>query len=134
MSFVRLVQPVLDRQCGTCHDGTEGPGKSDLVLVDDGRGEFSAAYDNLKPYVRWYEWGGASISQIATRPGECGADASPLMAILEDENHGKVQWVEEDRRRLMLWLDANAPFYGTYESEARLAQRQGKVVPVPLVQ
>jgi len=82
--------------------------------------------------LRWYEWGGASISQIATRPGQIGADASRLMAVLEDENHRQeVRLSDSDRRNLYLWLDANVPFYGTYNREEQLAQRDGKLVPPP---
>ena len=48
---------------------------------------FSASYENLRPLVRWYEWGGKSIAQIATPPGRGGADESPLWKVLDDANH-----------------------------------------------
>ena len=86
-SFPLLVQPVLDRHCVRCHDGQEGPGKSKLALTGEPAKSFSRSYDNLKPYLRWYEWGGASISQIATHPGHIGADESPLTRILDDATH-----------------------------------------------
>ena len=70
MSFPRLVQPVLDRHCVRCHDGTPGARRSELVLTGERTKTFTRAYDNLKPFVRWYEWGKASISQIASRRGE----------------------------------------------------------------
>ena len=68
-SYVRLVQPVLDRHCVACHDGRPGPGKSRLALTGQPLGKFTQSYENLRPYVRWYEWGSNSIGQIATRPG-----------------------------------------------------------------
>ena len=93
-------------------------------MTGESVGDFSRSYQNLKPYLRWYEWGAASISQIATRPGHMGADESPLTAILNDSTHGRsIQWNDVDRRRLYLWLDANVPFYGTYDRAAQLAQR-----------
>lgn len=129
-SFPCLVQPVLDRNCVRCHDGQEGPGRSKLALTGETMKNFSRAYLSLKPYLRWYEWGGASISQIATHPGRIGADESPLTKILEDANHAtKVNLSEADRRRLYLWLDANVPFYGTYSHDEQLAQRQGQAIP-----
>jgi hypothetical protein len=134
MNFARLVQPVLDRHCVSCHDGETGEGRSHPELTDHPRGEFSRAYENLKEFVRWYEWGGASISQIATRPGECGADASPLTQILGDAAHAGLNLPDSDHRRLMLWLDANAPFYGTYDRVSQLAQRRGETVPPPALQ
>lgn len=134
-SFPLLVQPVLDRHCVPCHDGQEGPGKSRLSLAPDPASTFSRSYENLKPYLRWYEWGGASISQIATQPGQMGADASPLTAILKDATHlAEVRWSDAERRRIYLWLDANAPFYGTYSREEQLAQRAGKAVAAPRFQ
>ncbi len=132
LSYPLLVQPVLDRRCVRCHDGQEGPGKSKLALTGDTAKKFSRSYENLKPYLRWYEWGGASISQIATHPGHIGADESPLARILDDATHQpEVRLTDTDRRSLHLWLDANVPFYGTYTREEQLAQRRGESLPPP---
>jgi hypothetical protein len=134
-SFPLLVQPVLDRNCVRCHDGREGPGKSRLALGSEPADRFSRAYVSLQPFLRWYEWGGASITQIATHPGRIGADESPLTRILDDANHGsKITLPDSDRRRLLLWLDANVPFYGTYSKEEQLAQRAGWPVDPPAFQ
>jgi hypothetical protein len=134
MSFPRLVQPVLDRHCAGCHDGSDKPGQSRLALTGEPTKQFTRSYDNLKKFVRWYEWGGASISQIASRPGQAGADASPLTKILNDATHAPIGLPLDDRRRIYLWLDANAPFFGTYEKAAHMAQRSGEVVPPPRAQ
>ena len=135
MSYPLLVQPVLDRHCVRCHDGQEGMGKSKLALTSNSTKGFSRSYQNLKPFLRWYEWGGVSISQIATHPGRIGADESPLTKILEDATHQpELKWTDAERRRIYLWLDANAPFYGTYSHEEQLAQREGRAVPPPVSQ
>jgi hypothetical protein len=132
LSFPLLVQPVLDDHCVHCHDGREGEGKSKLALTREPAKGFSRSYVSLRPYLRWYEWGGASISQIATYPGRIGADESPLARILEDDTHGpELHWSEAERGRIYLWLDANVPFYGTYNPEEQLAQRQGQSLPPP---
>lgn len=134
-SFPLLVQPVLDRHCVRCHDGQEGPGKSTLSLAGEEAKQFTRSYQNLKPFLRWYEWGGASISQIATHPGQAGADASRLTAILDDATHRSgLQWTDFERRQILLWLDANVPFYGTYSHAEQLAQRQGEPIPAPRFQ
>ncbi|OHB84604.1 MAG: hypothetical protein A2V98_26365 [Planctomycetes bacterium RBG_16_64_12] len=134
-SYPRLVQPVLDRHCVRCHDGTEGPAKSPLVLTGEPAGPFTRSYESLKPYVRWYEWGGASIRPITTKPGQTGADESPLAKILGDPTHAEhVDLSEADRRRVYLWLDGNAPFYGTYDEPSQLAQRNGEAVLPPKLQ
>jgi len=134
-SFPLLVQPILDKNCVSCHDGKPGSNKSELALTSEPAGEFTKSYENLKSYVKWYEWGGASIEPIITRPGKIGADVSPLTKILSDDVHGKsVKLADDELRRLYIWLDGNVPFYGTYESETRLAQKNGVSVPPPLLQ
>jgi hypothetical protein len=134
-SYPRLVQPVLDKQCVRCHDGTEGEGKGKSVLTGDPAGAFSRSYESLKPHLRWYEWGGKSISQAVTKPGRQGADASPLTRILGDELHTReAKLTGEDRLRLILWMDGNVPFYGTYGKEEQAAQKRGEAVPPPAVQ
>ncbi len=135
MGFARLVQPVLDRNCVRCHDGSEGEDKSPLVLTGKPQGDFTQSYENLRPFVRWYEWGDQSISAVTTWPGRIGTDASPLMKILEDAHHGsKLNLTREDRNRIRVWLDGNAPFYGAYDEKAREAQKRGEAIDPPEVQ
>ena len=134
-SYPRLIQPVLQRHCVRCHDGTQGPQKSPLLLTGQPVDTFSQSYQSLRPYVRWYEWGGASITPTVTRPGHCGADESPLTKILDDPTHAKhVKLPDADRRRIYIWLDGNVPFYGTYRQEAQRAQLAGQAVPPPELQ
>jgi len=106
MSYPKLVQPVLDKHCLECHPAWNGE-------LEHG---FSVSYNRLERHVRFYEWGDRSVSQITTKPGECGADMSPLTQILKDEYHKEIfsKMPEEDKHRIYLWLDANVPFYGTY--------------------
>jgi hypothetical protein len=109
--------------------------KSRLVLTGNTAGHFYKSYESLREFVRWYEWGGESITQIVTRPGRIGADQSPLLKILEDPIHKKhVHMSKDERQRIYIWLDANVPFYGTYEPEQQLAQKNGQVVLPPSIQ
>lgn len=132
--FTRLVQPILDRNCVSCHDGTKeiGHGKTDLRGTPTER--FSVSYENLRPFVRWYEWGGSSIQQTVTLPAQCGADMSPLTKILEDEHHRSIGWTDEEKRTIYLWLDSNVPFYGVFDSEDQRRQQLGEAVGVPKLQ
>lgn len=130
--YPRLVQPVLDRHCVRCHDGSTGPEKSNLVLTGEPDGNkalaWSKSYVNLKPYL------GLAMLTVS-RPGEATADRSKLAAILTGEKHGKyVKVPDRDLRILYLWLDANAPFCGTYEEEDLHAQKLGQAVPPPRLQ
>ena len=134
-SYIRLVQPVLDKHCVQCHDGKAGDIKSGLVLTGEPTETFNKSYESLRPYVRWYEWGGSSITQIVTRPGRIGADESPLLKILEDPTHSEnVNLEKEERERLYIWLDGNVPFYGTYDEQQQLAQKNGQAIPPPRIQ
>ena len=133
-NYPRLVQPILDKSCVCCHDGSEGENKSKLVLTGELVGPFNRSYESLRPFARWYEWGSASINQIVTIPGRMGADESPLTAVLDDETHRRIDLSEAERRRLYLWLDSSAPFYGAYSPEEQLAQQQGKAMAVPELQ
>jgi hypothetical protein len=135
LSYPRLIQPVLDRHCLRCHDGTAEAGKSAVALGGEPAGTFTRSYENLRPYVRWHEWGGKSITQTVTRPGHCGADESPLTGILDDAHHRPhLDLPPADLRRIYVWLDANAPFFGTYRKDAQAKQRAGLVVSPPKLQ
>ena len=134
-SYPRLVQPILDKHCLRCHDGSKGDNKSLLVLAGEASGHFTLSYENLKPFIKWYEWGGASFEPIVTRPGNSGADISPLTKILDDPLHTEsVQLSTDESRRLILWLDGNVPFYGTYGVQEQHAQHEGRAVPAPVLQ
>ncbi len=137
-SYPRLVQPVLDRHCVRCHDGTAGDGKSKLVLTGEPDGTFTRSYNNLKPFLRWFEWGGASLAAAVTVPGRIGADESRLSKVLADATHatnpGAPGLTAEDRERLNIWLDGNVPFYGTYNAIDLQRQQSGEAVRPPTVQ
>lgn len=135
LSYPRLVQPVLDRHCLDCHGGRADPKPHEPLLTSEATGPFTRSYQSLVPYVRWHEWGEKSITQTVTRPGYCGADQSPLVATLGDDNHRPhVNLPEADLRRIYLWLDANVPFYGVYRKDAQAEQRLGKAVAPPQLQ
>lgn len=134
-SFPRLVQPILDQHCVRCHDGRQGDDKSEIVLTDEPTRQFVRSYESLGPFVRWYEWGGASIEPIVTRPGRIGADVSPLTRIITDPLHSEhVELTDGELRRLYIWLDGNVPFYGAYGVEEQVAQQNGKSVSPPILQ
>ena len=129
--YPRLVQPVLDRHCVRCHDGSSGPDKSPLVLTGEPapKSPFSRSYESLKPHVRW-----PSYDAAATRPGQAGADLSPLSALLTGEKHRKyVEVPDEDLRDLTFGWMPTCP--STEPTKRNLvAQRLGQAVPPPPLQ
>ena len=135
MSFPLLVQPILDRQCVSCHDGTEGEGKSPLALTSKPTETFTQSYESLREYVRWFEYGGKTLYENVTIPGRLPAKAGRLLSILDDKTHaGAVKLTDAERRKLYIWLDGNAPFYGSYEDGPRQAQLEGKAIDPPALQ
>lgn len=128
-SYTRLVQPILDRKCVSCHTTDAQP-----VLTGQPKETFSESYENLRPYARWYEWGNDSISVIVSRPGEMPSDMSPLPGILTDANHANIGLTDDEWRNIYLWLDANGAFYGAYSDIERTAQQNGEAIPPPALQ
>ncbi len=127
-SYVRLVQPVLDRNCVGCH--TEKKALDLTGAVDGGHG-WTRSYNNLAAkYGFYFHVGNGSINSgvhggSRTIPGQFGAKASGLMKYLGKEHYG-VKLSGEDFHRMTLWLDSNSEFYGSYEDTA--AQSRGEVV------
>ena len=124
-SYVRLVQPVLDNHCVKCHNGENG--SLDLCghIEDNG---FARSYNQLaKDYGFYYDvWNGSfEVNGARSYPGKVGAKASKLMARLDASLCGE-GLSDEDRRRIIVWLDANTEFYGAYENI--LAQQRGEIV------
>ncbi|MBR2585697.1 MAG: hypothetical protein IKE64_09750 [Thermoguttaceae bacterium] len=135
--YPRLVQPILDRRCVSCHDGKENAAKPDLRGLD--KEQFSISYDSLRPYVRYFDWGSnfdptgrGGLSRIVSFPGKCAADEAPLTAVLADDNHReKTGLTDEELRTIYLWLDSNCQFYGTAIPEDMERQKLGEAVPCP---
>ena len=138
--FEREVQPVLDRYCVSCHDGSQtevadlrseadGGTASAMAIgyvprlpdemrrATGGRLKYSPAYDVLVHYIRRV---GIEDDVSLLAPGEYHADTSELVQMLQKGHHG----VELDREawdRIITWIDLNGPCHGTW----------GDVYPVP---
>jgi hypothetical protein len=135
-SYVRLVQPVLDRHCVACHAQKKAidlSGAQPQQSPDPKRRSmeaFTQSYVNLAPkYGFWFD----SVIGCSTGPrggsrtaaGKFGASASPLLSLLDKGHHG-VKLPPEDLHRLTLWLDCNSDFLGAYHNVE--AQLRGEIV------
>jgi mono/diheme cytochrome c family protein len=105
-----LVQPVLDRQCVSCHQpGKEGakwdltPGKSHETLTSYGT-------PSLRDRVTQDYKEGRSVA------GRCAARTSPLWPVI-DANHYDVKIAGEDRQRLITWMDAYGQVRGSFDAQ-----------------
>jgi hypothetical protein len=111
-SFLREVQPVLDKYCIGCHDGTE----PDRPRFDKTDGRFPESYNNLHPFVR--RNGPEGDYNILT-PLEFHADTSDLIQLLR-KGHYNVKLDEEAWDRLITWIDLNVPAHGTWREAGKI--------------
>mgnify|MGYP005834032231 CR=1 FL=1 len=134
-SYPREVQPVIDKYCISCHDGTtritsRGLGNprevappdlrgdrklTDFKLVTPGNGggnagRFSVGYAELSRYVRR---NGIEGDYHLLTPLEFHADTTELVQLLRKGHHG-VSLDAEAWDRLVTWIDLNAPYHGTW--------------------
>jgi len=136
-SYPRLVQPVLDKNCVTCHKKEEKAPRLDAEpMVYKTRGwmnkttTYYASYISLAPNFGFYDYGGKNFNDpkwYRTTPGEFGAMGSKLYQMLK-KGHHDVKLSEEDMHRITVWLDSCSIFYGVYEKEGGQAQLRGEVV------
>ncbi|HLB73080.1 MAG TPA: hypothetical protein VJJ98_03595, partial [Sedimentisphaerales bacterium] len=127
-NYVRLVQPVLERNCVACHQEKK---VLDLRGVIEGNNGWTRSYNNLaENYGFYFHVSNGSINEgvhggSRTLPGKFGAKAAALLSYM-DERHYGVNLPDEDFHRLTLWLDCNSEFYGSYENT--LTQARGQIV------
>jgi hypothetical protein len=148
-SFAREVQPVLEKYCVSCHDGTTADdgtalcdlrakqgvvwayrhGSPDLVRCENTpleelakrySGLFQPSYIELRKQIRV---GGLESDLHLLPPMEFHADTSRLVQMLKNGHHG-VQLNAEAWDRLITWIDLNAPCHGTWSEFTRIAGNQ----------
>ena len=107
--FPRDVQPVLDRSCVKCHN----PDKrcANVDLSGDHGVMFSMAYYSLVAHNQVLD--GRNDAKSDWPPYERGSGGSPLMEKISGRHHGATV-TPRDRKVIMQWLDASAPYPGTY--------------------
>jgi hypothetical protein len=128
-SYPRLVQPVLDKHCVTCHEKNSdtAPDLSRKVVAK-GRNKFYQSYFSLAPDYGFWNYG----ESLRTIPGKFGARASKLYPMLL-KGHNDLELPPEDLHRIAVWLDACSIFYGVYEEEGGWAQLRGEIA-IPTLQ
>ncbi len=119
-SFVREVQPVLDKFCVGCHDGAQKgrPDFSDpkIIATSGGIAPLPKSYTELHPYVRR---NGPEGDYHVLTPLEFHADTSLLVQILR-KGHHNVKLDAEGWDRLVTWIDLNVPAYGAFSEGHRI--------------
>ncbi|HUS71557.1 MAG TPA: SUMF1/EgtB/PvdO family nonheme iron enzyme [Sedimentisphaerales bacterium] len=138
-SFRREVQPVLDKYCISCHNGSKredgqeiadlrgdqgkfiayknGKPKANVIygvpreeLVKKYGGVFEPSYITLRSFVRV---GGLESDLRLLAPGEFHAETTELVQMLMKGHYG-VELDAEAWERITIWIDLNAPCHGTW--------------------
>ena len=113
------VQPILDRHCIRCHGGAEPKGKLDLT------GEptvlFCRSYESfiLKGLINHIDVDPRDAFIPAEPPLTFGSHRSRLIEKVR-AGHQDVRLDRDEFIRLVTWIDANAPYYGTYEGKRNI--------------
>lgn len=128
-SYVRLVQPVLDKHCVRCHNADKPNG---IVLTGEKDGAFTKSYNQLRPYVVYSAWWNPNNNLEPLTPVKgVGTFASRLTQYIEG-GHENVQLTPEERERLYIWMDgANSLFYGTFNYADQKRQQDGELIEGP---
>jgi len=118
ISFLRDVQPILDRHCASCHSGLQPAGGLDFFAGLTSHDPRVAGYGYNRAYETIVEKELVSISKVRaqdasiTPPLAYGSRKSKLVHALGDRTHAdKVRLNEDERLRLTMWIDANAPYH-----------------------
>ena len=137
ISYLKHVQPVLDRYCGECHQG-QGEARKDYDLtLRPGRGAFSEPYLTLVGYAAY-----SGEANDRTNPGIAGAlkaenfdqsdpasyvtfrpmkylsYTSKLIELASSGGHYGVKLDATSLQQLIAWVDANCPYRGDEEIRA----------------
>jgi hypothetical protein len=126
-SFAKVVQPVLDKHCVRCHDGSKEKGKAydlrgkEMVRAptrhdrDQGPQHMvSVSFLNLLERVSYVRVGNYQGEKVPLATGATGSRRSKLMQVLK-KGHNKVALDIAEWRSLAAWIDCNAPFYGGWD-------------------
>lgn len=127
ISFERLVQPVLDRYCTRCHNGSEAspvpnlrgtPGKGVASPLHPGTIVFSEPYlylirSGVAGVIGAEEYDQRDPAAYRTLPPMTHLSyRSRLLEIAESGQHHGVEVDEASRQQLIGWIDANGPYRG----------------------
>jgi hypothetical protein len=117
LDFQQLVQPVMQRHCVRCHQpGGEDP-KFDLTAANAYESLVGYGRPSLREHVQTRYNEGRSIA------GACAARGNHLWKLL-DAGHYEVKLGDDDRQRLITWMDTYGQRLGSFDQgqEERLRQ------------
>ena len=112
--FERVVQPVLDARCVSCHN-VKTPNKIDLSDTRDHQ-SVPLSYRNLilSGTIHHFDYGYQAGVPYKAAPYTFGTVKSTLWQILKDTNHKDVKLTPHEEQAIKCWTDLNVPLWGDY--------------------
>lgn len=121
VSFLRDIQPVLDAHCVRCHGGLTPAGGLDFFGGLTSHDDEIPGYGYNRAFETIITNGLVSLSPARaqdasiTPPLAYGARKSKLFTALDDTTHrGEGNLSADERLRLAMWIDANAPYHDRF--------------------
>lgn len=118
-TFDLEIQPILDRACMACHEGTiesrpdfRGFPEDKRLPMLSGKSNrsLSPSYMAFHPFVNRQ---GPEADIAVMKPYEYHASTSEVVKILKKDHHG-VTLTDKEWRTLYNWIDFNAPYHGAF--------------------
>jgi hypothetical protein len=116
VSFLKMVQPVLDRGCISCHGLTDKPPKGINLIAKPGN-DWPMPYLDLLVYTKTIGNKGSSHGEDKniSRPYDYYELGGRFITVfMEKHKDKKLQLTKGDFQRIVNWLDVNAQCYGTF--------------------
>ncbi len=118
-SYTAEVQPVFDRNCLKCHDYGK-PGAKKICLAGDLNIAFNNSYFELRKNQDLVKVIGAGPAPVQN-PRTWGSSVSRLAQVVlnghgDPERDAQLKLSQEDKDRVITWLDINAPYYPEYST------------------
>ena len=112
-AYEKVVQPVWDAKCVSCHDAKDKK-KIDLTGALDAE-RVPASYRTLvsQGWVHYFNWS-YGVEHTLAEPRSFGTLKSKLWKVL-DAGHYDVKLTTEQMRRVKCWIDLNCPLWPDYQ-------------------
>ncbi len=141
-SYAKLIQPIWDKHCVSCHAPGKKAAKIDLtntIVSDSTKGrstnttlrKYYKSYLTLLKADKWRERQGAKILEtgmpnewvdyytrlltVAQVPAYYAGSANSGLLKMLREGHQKVKITESELNKIAAWMDLNVPFIGEYD-------------------
>jgi len=116
------VQPTLDKHCIGCHSGANPKGRLDLTGVPTAK--WNRSYENLitKGLVSYADCRSGRSHFEAVPPLTLGSHRSKLPVQIR-KAPCKTKLTQAEFVRIVTWIDANIPYYGTYRGSRDLKDK-----------